>query len=106
MVERVRETLISSYAGAIMVGWTLAQGVTNLIALVLAPVMNLAVRYRNQPQGGFYPSAETRIFDPIELGVGAVKAAVVLGIGLMMLKWIYMPGASSSAGHDLTETPE
>jgi hypothetical protein len=106
VVERVRETLISSYAGAIMVGWTLAQGVTNLIALVLTPVMNLAVRYSNQPQRGFDPSAEIRIFDPIQLGVGAVRAAVVLGIGLMLLKWIYMPGSSSSIEHNLTETPE
>ena len=105
MVERIRAALISSYAGAIMVGWTLAQGVTNLIALVLMPVMNLAVRYSNR-QTSSYPFTETRIFDPIALGVGAVKAVVVLGIGLMLLKWIYFPAATPSVAGDLAETPE
>jgi hypothetical protein len=90
-----------------MVGWTLAQGISSVIALVLVPVSNLAIRYSNQRQGGSYPFPETRILDPIELGVGAVKAVVVLGIGLVLLKWIFMPAVNSSAAaDDLTETSE
>ncbi len=96
MGERIRAALISSYAGAILVGWTLAQGVGNVIGLVMMPIANLAIRYSNQ--GSWYRTQETKIFDPISLGVGAAKAAVVLAIGLLLLKWIYIPDMPPKEG--------
>ncbi len=93
MLERIRMALVTSYAGAIIVGWTLAQGVSSVIGLVLSPVMNVLIVYQNTHHSVFSSSSfqEVKIFDWMQLGAGAIKTAVVLGIGLLLLNWLYIP---------------
>ncbi len=107
VLEKIRLALVSSYAGVIIVGWTLAQGVANAIGVILTPVVNVAIRFSNQGQGrtSVFSSPEPKIFDSMQLSVGAIKAVVVLAIGLMLLKWLYIRPAESSVS-EAVEAPE
>jgi hypothetical protein len=93
MTERFRTALITSYSGAVLVGWILAQGVMSGVGLVMYPAMQLVNRQFVRQQGSVLGSyrPEINLFDPVQLGVAALKAALILGAGLLLLRWLYIP---------------
>ena len=93
MLDRVKTALIESYSGAVLVGWILAQGVMSVVGVVMYPAMQLVNRRFVRQQGSVLGSnrPEIDLFDPIQLGVGALKAVLILGAGLLLLRWLYMP---------------
>jgi|SRR4051812_15676276 hypothetical protein len=99
MMERIKTALITSYSGAVLVGWILAQGVTSAVGTLLFPVMQLVNRQYISRQGSVLGGSriEINLFDPAQLAVGALRAALTLSIGLVLLRWLYFPDKSMVA---------
>jgi hypothetical protein len=80
--------LVERHIGAVLIGLVLSEGVTILAATLVSPIANAFMRSRQRL--GVFDSAPP-IFSPSELIIGFSRAAVVIVIGLLLLKWLYLP---------------
>jgi hypothetical protein len=109
MIGRIRTALVTSYSGAVLTGWILANGVLSGVGIFLLPVYQLATREINRQhsalRGGFTGSGTEPIFDWVQLGVGVLKAVLILGAGLLLLHWLYMPAIVNEELPEQEEEP-
>lgn len=89
MMERVKTALITSYAGTILTGWILANGVMSVISIIMLPILQVLDRSYNQQSA--LGTSSFRLFDPTQLALGALRAVLILAAGLLLLRWLYMP---------------
>lgn len=85
-MNKLKNVLVERHIGAVLIGLILAQGVSALVAVILSPLQNAMARSRASVFDRFPP-----VFSTYELVMGFARAAVVLGIGLLLVKWLYMP---------------
>jgi hypothetical protein len=85
MLERLRSALVSSFVGAIALGWVFAQAILHFAYVFSAPV---AGWLRRREYHG--------IFDPVNAGFSLhdalpdlAKSVSLLIIGYLLLRWLY-----------------
>jgi hypothetical protein len=89
-MKRIKAALVSSYSGAVLVGWLLAQGVLSAIGVIIYPAFQFAI-YRQQASAFGGPVRDINLFDPSQLGIAALKTILTLGVSSLLLKWLYFP---------------
>ncbi len=85
-MNKIKNVLVERHIGAVLIGLILSQGVAGLAAVILSPLQNAMARSHASVYDRFPP-----VFSPYELVVGSARAAVMLAIGLLLLKWLYLP---------------
>lgn len=98
MFERLRQTLVQSYVGAIALGYLLAQDVILLVGAFSSPVAVWAARRETarllpmlstpRPQGAPQPTQALRF--PFEDGLSSLLGfLVLLLIWYLLFRWLY-----------------
>lgn len=102
MLERLRNALVNSFAGAIAVGWLFAEGIQHLVAMFATPISYWAQQQarRSQMSGVLLPDSAPF---PYQLALPQMlSAAALLAIAFALLAWLYFP-AEGSAGDSPVE---
>src|SRR5512147_3144751 len=99
-MNKIKQVLVDRHIGAVLIGLVLSEGMTILAATLVSPIANAFMRSRQKL--GVFDSAPP-IFSPYELIIGFSRAAVVIAIGLLLLKWLYLPKEEEVAE---TQRPE
>ncbi len=85
MLERVRQSLVKSYVGAIALGMVFAQAISHLTGIFAVPLSSWLSRQSYRGVADNF-STEFRIEEAIpEL----VRSALLLVIGYLLLRWLY-----------------
>ncbi len=107
MFDRLKTALVSSYVGAIAVGWLCAQGILHLANTIAVPV-SIWFQQRIQQQqhrelSSLY-SAPPRF--PFEMALARLLTALfLLLIAFALLRWLYYP-AAVELGQEQSPDPE
>ena len=81
-----KQVLVERHIGAVLVGFILAQGLMALVSVIMYPIQNAFLRSQN---AAFASSPPT--FSLPELLLGLLRVAVTISVGLLLLKWLYLP---------------
>jgi hypothetical protein len=86
MFERLKNVLVSSYVGAIALGWIFAQGILHFANIFSAPIAGWVTRreYRGLMEHGTVTGFTLRDSLP-ELA----KSVSLLAVGYFLLRWLY-----------------
>lgn len=87
MLDRIREAMVKSFAGAIAVGWLFAQGVLHFAYMLAAPVSDWGLRttYRSMSLPANLPTGFSLQPALPEL----VKSLAILLVAHVLLRWLY-----------------
>jgi len=85
-VRTLKSVLIDRHIGALLVGFVLAQGVASLVGLFLVPIGNASLRWVTNPGFTTLPP----LFPPGEMLIGVARTVAYVGVGLLILKWLYL----------------
>lgn len=94
-----KSVLVDRHIGAVLVGFVLAQGVASIVELIMVPVGNAAFRWTSNPDFTRLPP----IFPPSEIFIGLARSAILVGVGFLILKWLYL---TEPAPHVQPETSD
>lgn len=100
MLDRTRTALVESYAGVIVVGWLLADGLVRFAEMFAAPVLS---RVSQLEWRAFLSSPLNQSFPYQAALPDAISAVLLLLIGYGLLRWLYYPraeGRASSAAEE------
>ena len=84
MLERLRSVLVSSFVGAIALGWVFAQGILHFAYVFSAPVAGWLTR-REYPSIGRV-NAGFSLHDALP---DLAKSVSLLIVGYLLLRWLY-----------------
>lgn len=93
-MNKFKDALVDRHIGAVLVGMILSHGVTGLVAALAYQLPRLIMR---TPSSMFEFSAS-------ELVVGFAQAVATIAIGLLLLKWLYLPKGEPGEGETEAET--
>jgi hypothetical protein len=105
-MKRLKEALVSSYIASIALGIVLAQGLLSLAAIFLEPVNRLTVKVSSRAlDQDLISNSEIEIFDLPSLIVQLARAALFIGVSLLLARWLY-PSHMAPAATPEPETLE
>jgi hypothetical protein len=88
MLERLRNSLVESYVGAIVVGWLFAEGLIHAVGIMTMPLMTWETRSAFGKMGSAM-GLPTRQY-PWGLALPeAISAGLLLLIAYGLLRWLY-----------------
>jgi hypothetical protein len=86
MLNRLRTALVSSFVGAIALGWIFAQAVLHFAYIFAAPVASWLSRRQFQ---GVMENKMPTSFSVFEAIPEALKCGTLLIVGYLLLRWLY-----------------
>ncbi len=89
MLKPLKEALVSSYVGAIGLGWLFGQGLLHVAFIFSAPVAGWLMRREYGPLMG--RANNMRGFSPQDALPELVKSLSLLLVGYLLLRWLYFP---------------
>lgn len=95
MLNRIKQTLVDSYIGAIALGWLLAQSVSHLASAVAAPVAGSISR--SHLRGLMDSSGTLPGFTLTDAVPQLVTSACLLLFWYLLLRWLYWRPVSTPA---------
>jgi predicted Kef-type K+ transport protein len=112
MLERLRQTLVESYVGAIALGYLLAQDIILLVNVFSSPIAAWAARRETEqflpmlstlrPQGAPQLTQAQRF--PFENGLSSLMGfLVLLLLWYLLFRWLYFRPFQTVAGPTATE---
>jgi hypothetical protein len=86
MFERLKKILVSSYIGAIALGWIFAQGILHFANMFSAPIAGWIMRREYR---GLMEHATVTGFTLRDSLPELVKCLSLLAVGYFLLRWLY-----------------
>ena len=87
MLERVRQSLVRSYVGAIALGFVFAQAIAHFAGIFALPLASWFSRQSYRGVAGM--STVSTTFRVEEALPELVRSAILLIIGYFLLRWLY-----------------
>jgi hypothetical protein len=105
MLNRLKSALVKSYAGAIAVGWLVAQGLTDVSSIFTVPITQWLTRRITADSLDLYRAPQNSTFPYLLAIPPLIRAALILLIAFLLLRWLYFPAAQRQ-GQDETSKLE
>lgn len=97
MLDRMKQSLVDSYVGAIGLGWLFANGIVSFANIFTSPIASWTMRNEYHGIMGTPPVTGFLLRDAAP---NALRSFVLLLIGYILLRWLYykpQEGADSEA---------
>jgi hypothetical protein len=101
MLKRLKKALVTSFVGAIALGWVFAQGILHCANILSAPIAGWLVRreYRGVIERANYPKG----FSLQDALPELVRSLSLLLLGYLLLRWLYFTPLEQEAPKSSSE---